>query len=484
MRTARPFSTVTSMAQVSGQSWGQTARMTSTDALYAERWACVDRRSSLTFPLLKACGRTNALISRTHRMSKRPLVIVFSSCARPLMRAANWPDRPTLRAVRATTPAVDRRRSLRCRRGRTRRSSPTSRSTIRTTAQPATMRTSVRIAVRRRRDLLRRDDGRSRQRRRRCWRAATRSCTTRLPLASTSTRSTTACTARRSWSTPSNVQIDIDPLQRHRRGHQLGRGVGVGGEDRRERLDRRGAHAVLAAPLPGQGRAHAGASTSRRRHGAQQRVGAHRQHAEERDRLRLALRRPRRASKASSRGARSSSCRTASRARDVRTRADRDESVRSRRCDHRIDAGLDLKYALTSSLTLTGTINPDFGQVEVDPAVVNLSQFETFFPEKRPFFTEGAEHLPLRRQAGERRTSTSSSRRSSSTRAASAARRRARSTRSSSPLPARRRSSAPRRSPASSGKAGPSASSTRSPTRSARGSSTAPTVGTAAASSR
>jgi hypothetical protein len=57
--------------------------------------------------------------------------------------------------------------------------------------------------------------------------------------------------------------------------------------------------------------------------------------------------------------------------------------------DQRIDGGLDLKYALTSTLTLTGTINPDFGQVEVDPAVVNLSEFETFYPEKRPFFTEG-----------------------------------------------------------------------------------------------
>ena len=53
------------------------------------------------------------------------------------------------------------------------------------------------------------------------------------------------------------------------------------------------------------------------------------------------------------------------------------------------DGGVDLKYGLTSSLTLTGTINPDFGQVEVDPAVVNLTQFETFYPEKRPFFIEG-----------------------------------------------------------------------------------------------
>jgi len=57
----------------------------------------------------------------------------------------------------------------------------------------------------------------------------------------------------------------------------------------------------------------------------------------------------------------------------------------------RIDGGVDLKYGITSNLTLTGTVNPDFGQVEVDPAVLNLSQFETFFPEKRPFFTEGAQ---------------------------------------------------------------------------------------------
>lgn len=53
-------------------------------------------------------------------------------------------------------------------------------------------------------------------------------------------------------------------------------------------------------------------------------------------------------------------------------------------------AGLDFKYALTPGLTLTGTINPDFGQVEADPAVVNLSAFETFFQERRPFFLEGS----------------------------------------------------------------------------------------------
>ena len=52
--------------------------------------------------------------------------------------------------------------------------------------------------------------------------------------------------------------------------------------------------------------------------------------------------------------------------------------------------GIDIKYGVSSNVTLDATVNPDFGQVEVDPAVVNLSAFETFFPEKRPFFLEGA----------------------------------------------------------------------------------------------
>ncbi|HEX8242718.1 MAG TPA: DUF5916 domain-containing protein, partial [Longimicrobium sp.] len=56
-----------------------------------------------------------------------------------------------------------------------------------------------------------------------------------------------------------------------------------------------------------------------------------------------------------------------------------------------VSVGADVKAGLPGGLTLTGTINPDFGQVEVDPAVVNLSAFETFFPEKRPFFVEGAD---------------------------------------------------------------------------------------------
>jgi len=52
--------------------------------------------------------------------------------------------------------------------------------------------------------------------------------------------------------------------------------------------------------------------------------------------------------------------------------------------------GVDLKYHVAPGLTLTGTVNPDFGQVEADPAVVNLGAFETFFAERRPFFVEGS----------------------------------------------------------------------------------------------
>jgi len=59
--------------------------------------------------------------------------------------------------------------------------------------------------------------------------------------------------------------------------------------------------------------------------------------------------------------------------------------------DFRPSVGADLRYGLPVGLTLTATINPDFGQVEVDPSVVNLTAFETFFPEKRPFFLEGSD---------------------------------------------------------------------------------------------
>lgn len=54
------------------------------------------------------------------------------------------------------------------------------------------------------------------------------------------------------------------------------------------------------------------------------------------------------------------------------------------------NVGGDIQYAITSGITLNATVNPDFGQVEADPASLNLSAYEEFFQERRPFFVEGA----------------------------------------------------------------------------------------------
>jgi hypothetical protein len=64
-------------------------------------------------------------------------------------------------------------------------------------------------------------------------------------------------------------------------------------------------------------------------------------------------------------------------------------------------AGLDAKIGLTNYLTMDLTINPDFGQVEADPSEVNLSVYETFFEEKRPFFIEGKNILNYSLQFGD-----------------------------------------------------------------------------------
>jgi hypothetical protein len=56
--------------------------------------------------------------------------------------------------------------------------------------------------------------------------------------------------------------------------------------------------------------------------------------------------------------------------------------------DSGASAGIDLRLGIGTGATLAATVNPDFGQVEQDPAVLNLSVFETFYPEKRPFFLE------------------------------------------------------------------------------------------------
>jgi hypothetical protein len=63
------------------------------------------------------------------------------------------------------------------------------------------------------------------------------------------------------------------------------------------------------------------------------------------------------------------------------------------RYDATFRAGGDLKMGLGPNLTLDATFNPDFGQVEADPAEVNLTAFETFFDERRPFFLEGSDLL-------------------------------------------------------------------------------------------
>lgn len=57
--------------------------------------------------------------------------------------------------------------------------------------------------------------------------------------------------------------------------------------------------------------------------------------------------------------------------------------------------GGDLKVGITPNVTLTATVNPDFGQVEADPAVVNLTAFESFFSERRPFFVEGSSQYQM-----------------------------------------------------------------------------------------
>src|SRR5690606_7669297 len=54
--------------------------------------------------------------------------------------------------------------------------------------------------------------------------------------------------------------------------------------------------------------------------------------------------------------------------------------------DTRLDMGGDVKVGLGPNIMLDATINPDFGQVEADPAVLNLTAFETLYTEKRPFF--------------------------------------------------------------------------------------------------
>jgi hypothetical protein len=68
---------------------------------------------------------------------------------------------------------------------------------------------------------------------------------------------------------------------------------------------------------------------------------------------------------------------------------------------HDVSLGLDLRYGLTSGLSLDVALLPDFGQVDQDPALLNLTTFEVLFPEKRPFFLESSELYQMRDAFGE-----------------------------------------------------------------------------------
>ena len=73
----------------------------------------------------------------------------------------------------------------------------------------------------------------------------------------------------------------------------------------------------------------------------------------------------------------------------------RREDLAAARPEHAVQGGLDVRVGLGTGATLSATVNPDFAQVEQDPAVLNLSVFESFFPEKRPFFLEDSRTFRL-----------------------------------------------------------------------------------------
>jgi len=68
--------------------------------------------------------------------------------------------------------------------------------------------------------------------------------------------------------------------------------------------------------------------------------------------------------------------------------------------DSALSVGLDARYGITPNLTLTATVLPDFGQVEADQVKLNLTTFELLYPEKRPFFLEGADLFTMLNMVG------------------------------------------------------------------------------------
>src|SRR5262249_17486717 len=68
--------------------------------------------------------------------------------------------------------------------------------------------------------------------------------------------------------------------------------------------------------------------------------------------------------------------------------------------DSTLSGGLDARYNITPNLTLTATLLPDFGQVEADQVKLHLTTFELKYPEKRPFFLEGADQFTMLNELG------------------------------------------------------------------------------------
>ena len=185
--------------------------------------------------------------------------------------------------------------------------------------------------------------------------------------------------------------FEVNPAGGARRSVQRRSVVGsdlAGGDARRfARVDGRDAHSVFAAPLLARHRADVGnADLALHRIGSTSRTCG--RSGERAKRAAPASSGPRTASHRAASRASSSCCRTSCRASSTSSprRAIPITAAVTAACS----AGVDLKYLLTSNLTLDATINPDFGQVEVDPATINLSAFETFYEEKRPFFVAGS----------------------------------------------------------------------------------------------
>ena len=215
---------------------------------------------------------------------------------------------------------------------------------------------------------------------------------------------------RDQWPDADSITVYLDPRHDHRTGVQFtvtaagvqGDGVLSNDNFRDDSWDAmwssavshddkglvgRAADSVLAAPL--QGRRPPDLGDQRLPvHPPQERNGVARVLAQERQRPRLADDAPRGARRRPS--APAAGDRALRRgAAGVRRRAGR-RSLQRRRAHVRL-ARRGPQGSVTGGLVLDATINPDFGQAEVDPAVVNLTAYETFFPEKRRFFIEGSE---------------------------------------------------------------------------------------------